>query len=240
MDYKYNGIILSKIDIAEVDRIYNIYTLEAGKIRVIGKGTRNPNAKLAGSLEPVTYSEIYISRTKGMGKITGAIVLDNFSRLKADYEYLARIFYVFGVLEKIITNEEKDEKIFELLLNYLRILEKLTEKDKEKEKVEIITLGFIFKLLDSAGYGLNMENCVRCGAKLKPENNFFSAPSGGVVCPGCADFSAKKVNIESATIKLIRIFLGNRLENFTKISASKTDIKNTRLIAGEMVRWIVG
>jgi DNA repair protein RecO len=135
MDYKYNGIILSKIDIAEVDRIYNIYTLEAGKIRVIGKGTRNPNAKLAGSLEPVTSAEIYVSRTKGLGKITGAIVSDNFSRLKSDFEYLAKVFYVFGILEKIITNEEKDEKVFALLLDYLKILEKMADKKGEKEKI---------------------------------------------------------------------------------------------------------
>ena len=38
MEYKYNGIILGKNDIAETDRIYSIYTREAGKIRVLGKG----------------------------------------------------------------------------------------------------------------------------------------------------------------------------------------------------------
>jgi hypothetical protein len=85
-----------------------------------------------------------------------------------------------------------------------------------------------------------MENCVKCGARLKPENNFFSAPSGGVLCSGCADLSAKKVKIENASIKLIRLFLKNKIENFTKISILEKDIINTKLIAGEMVKWIVG
>ena len=48
MDYKYNGIILSKKDVAETDRIYSIYTREAGKIRVLGKGVRNPTLNWQG------------------------------------------------------------------------------------------------------------------------------------------------------------------------------------------------
>lgn len=239
MEYKYNGIILSKNDIAETDRIYNIYTQEAGKIRVLGKGTRNPNAKLAGSLESVTHSEIYISRTRGMGKITGAIVLDNFSRLKSNYEFLARAFRVFSIIEKIITNEEKDENIFFLILGYLKISDDLAAEGNNYEKTDIITLGFIFKLLSFSGYGLNMEKCVKCGKKLLPDGNFFSAQHGGIFCSGCASNGAKKIRISSASIKLIRIFLANKLENFSKISASPVDVKNTDLIAKEMIRWVV-
>lgn len=239
MDYKYHGIILSKNDIAETDRIYNIYTLESGKIRALGKGTRNPNAKLAGSLEPATYSEIYVSRTRGMGKITGAIVSDNFSVLKSDFESLAEIFRVFGIVEKIITNEEKDEAVFELLLEYLKILEKIVLKG-EKEKIGIVTLGFIFKLLDFSGYGMNTDNCARCNKKLLPEDNFFSARSGGFFCPKCATNGERRIGTKSAAIKLIRIFLSNKISNFGKISASAEIIKNSKNVADEMMRWIAG
>lgn len=238
MDYKYHGIILSKNDIAETDRIYNIYTLESGKIRALGKGTRNPNAKLAGSLEPVTNAEIFISRTKGLGKITGAIVSDNFSVLKSDFESLSEIFRVFGMVEKIITNEEKDEAVFELLLGYLRTLEQIAKKG-EKEKRGIVTLGFIFKLLDFSGYGMNTDNCARCNKKLLPEDNFFSARSGGFFCPKCATNGERRIGTKSAAIKLIRIFLSNRLENFRKISVSAADLKNAGQISKEMTRWII-
>ena len=36
MEYKYTGIILNKRDVGETDRIYSIYTLEGGKIRMQG------------------------------------------------------------------------------------------------------------------------------------------------------------------------------------------------------------
>ncbi|HLN19163.1 MAG TPA: DNA repair protein RecO, partial [Patescibacteria group bacterium] len=215
-------------------------TLEAGKIRILGKGTRNPNAKLAGSLEPLTFSEIYISKSRGMGKITGAIVLDNFSSLKSDFDSLAGVFSVFSIIEKIITNEEKDEKIFSLLLNYLKIAESLAAREKKSEKIDILTLGFVFKLLNFSGYGLNMEKCVKCSQKLKPEYNYFSAQYGGVFCCQCANGGAKRISISSGSIKLIRIYLSNKLENFSKISVAGAEIKNADLIAREMVGWIVG
>ena len=251
MEYKYQGIILGKYDVAEVDRIYSIYTKEAGKIRVLGKGTRNPNAKLAGSLEPLTSVELFISRTRGLGKITGVIVADNFSRIKADWSIMARVFYIFGILDRIITQEEKDERIFGLVLQYLETLEKgsgtffAAKKvpdpiNHSEEKMDVLTLGFLFKLLGLLGYGLNMENCVRCGSRLAPEKNYFSAASGGVFCQKCSGTTNTKIGINSATIKLIRLFEKNKIESLVKLSVSQDDIRNAKAIAGEMVKWIIG
>lgn len=255
MDYKYNGIILSKFDIAEVDRLYNIYTLESGKIRILGKGVRNPNAKLAGQLEPVTYSEIFIAKTRGRGKITGAIAVNNFLNIKFDYAAMKQVFYVFGILDKTMAEEERDEKIFYLVLGYLETLEKLCsgqenvkedvalprlyEKEMEN-KIDILTLGFLFKLLDFTGYKINVEKCMDCGAKLKDEPNFFSAERGGFLCPSCRRGISRGVKSTGGAIKLVRLFLKNDIKNFAKISAPETDVRNIKVIAGEMMKWVVG
>jgi recombinational DNA repair protein (RecF pathway) len=83
-----------------------------------------------------------------------------------------------------------------------------------------------------------MERCVGCAQKLTPENNYFSATSGGIFCSQCAGFSGQKVKITSGTIKLIRLFLKNKINNLVKLTVSRDDIRNTKVIAGEMVRWI--
>ena len=138
MDYKYQGIILSKFDVAEVDRLYNIYTLETGKIRILGKGVRNANAKLAGQLEPLTYSEIFIAKTRGRGKITGAIAVNNFLLIKSDLAATKQAFYVFSILDRMIAEEERDERIFRLVIKYLEALEKMAGLlDREEEKIDI-------------------------------------------------------------------------------------------------------
>jgi len=239
MEYRYQGIILSKYDIAEVDRFYVVFTRETGKIRAVGKGVRNPDAKLAGNLEPVTLSEISISRTKGRGKITGAIAANNFLAIKSNYHAMARVFYIFGIIEKMITDEEKDERVFDLILNFLKTLDDSVLKGGSEEKIDVLTLGFLFQLLHILGYGLNMECCIKCNEKLLPENNYFSAAAGGVFCRECANPTGRKVKINSGTIKLIRLFVKNKIQSFTKLTVSKEDISNSKVVVGEMVRWII-
>ena len=245
MNFKYNGIILNKFDIGETDRLYAIYTLEAGKIRTKAIGVKKPNAKLAGSLEPVTFSEIFLARGRGRGNITGAITLNNFLAIKSEISALQKIFYVFGIFNRLITDEEKDEKMFSLLLSYLEAMDKLCQDEAvprlyDENKSDIVTLGFLFKLLERLGYGIEVEKCVKCGSKLEPEGNYFSPEPGGVVCPNCAAGNGKKISINSHAIKLIRIFLKNKVENFGKISVKKEDIKNLKIIANEEINWIIG
>ncbi|HPN96789.1 MAG TPA: DNA repair protein RecO [Candidatus Moranbacteria bacterium] len=238
MDFKYQGIIISKKDIAEVDRIYVIYTLEAGKISIIGKGVRNPNAKLAGNLEPVTYSEIFVARTRGKGKITGAIAINNFLPVKENYSAIRKVFYVFGILEKMITQEEKDEELFGLLLSYLEKMEKAGRENSE-EVMDILTVGFILKMADNLGYKINVESCVGCGKNLSPEGNYFSARSGGILCDHCQEESEGKIKVTAGAIKLIRLFLKNKMENLGKIRASGEDINSAKRVANELLKWII-
>jgi DNA repair protein RecO (recombination protein O) len=238
MDFKYQGIILSKKDIGETDRIYAILTLESGKIRVLAKSARRTNAKLAGSLEPVTYSEIFVAKSKGLGKITGALTINNFSKIKSDLESLEQAAYVFKILEKMVPEQEKDEKVFNLMLDYLSVLEKLNEKETNGKK-EILTAGLLFKLLGELGYRIEAEKCLSCGKKLKPESNYFSPTRGGILCANCASAAKEKIKITSDSIKFIRIFLENKIANLTKLHSSKEGLRNLKAVIEEFLSWIV-
>lgn len=239
MEYKFQAIILSKIDIAETDRIYSAYSKEAGKIRLLAKGVRKPNAKLAGNLEPITFSEIFMIKNRGMGKITGAQATENFLSLKENIFALEKVFYIFRVLNRLISEEEKDEKIFALLLGYLQLLDKFSLEKEENLKIEILTFGAIFKLMHCLGYGLQMKNCAHCQGKLQAGENYFSAERGGVLCKECVSFERKKIKISDESIKLIRIFLDNKIENLSKIRVEKKSLDNLKIIANEAVGWVM-
>lgn len=245
MNYKYNGIILNKFDIGETDRLYTIYTREAGKIRAKAIGVKKPNAKLAGNLEPLTYAEIFMAKGKGRGNITGAIAINNFLNIKSDISALQKVFYVFGIFGRLVTEEERDEKIFELLSDYLEAMDKLVGKenqgnrDDSGNKWDIITLGFSFKLLDSLGYKIEVKKCLKCGKKLVAENNYFSGELGGTVCKSCSQEARNKIKISNEAIKLVRIFLNNKLENLVKINISKKDITNLKIVFVQTMEWMV-
>ena len=238
MDYKYNAIILGKYDIAEIDRIYTLYTLEAGKIRVIGKGVRRPNAKLAGNLEPITQAEIFMAKTRGTGKITGAIVTNNFNLIKSDLVLAENVFYALRTFVSLIHDQEEDENIFRLLENFLESIEGLGRSTDTKEKAKLITLGFLYKLLGELGYKLEAERCANCSQKLKPDGNYFSAAQGGVLCAKCQEQESRKLAINSESIKLLRIFLKNKIKNLGKLKVSQQEIRTLSVILKDFLQWV--
>ena len=240
MEYKYTGIILSKRDVGETDRIYTIYTFEMGKIRVLAKGVRRAKARLAGYLEPITQAEIFIAKTKGLGKITGSIVSNNFPYIKSNIESMKQVFYVFKNLERIISEQSRDENIAGLLRDYLEVMDNLSAEEniKNANKRNILTLGFLYKLLSELGYQVEADRCVKCEKRLIPQENFFSAQRGGVLCLSCASQESQKIKINDASVKLIRIFLKNKLPSLIKIDASDKDINQIKIIFSDFLGWV--
>jgi DNA repair protein RecO (recombination protein O) len=242
MDYKYQAIVLGKNDISETDRIYTLYTKEEGKIRVVGKGVRRPGAKLTGFLETLTAGEFFVAKNRGLGKITGAITTQNFVSIKNDYEMLARIFEIFKIFQKFITEQEKDEGAFKLLSDYLEEIERLLEIEHENisDKADILTLGFELKLFSLMGYRFQVGRCVLCGNRLAPGGNYFSIEKGGAVCFACSARIDKKMSMSDGAIKMIRLFMTNEVGNFVKLRTGKEDIKNLKRIIAQAVLWLAG
>jgi len=238
MDYKYNAIILEKRDVGEADRLYTFYAKESGRTKALGKGVRRPNAKLAGNLEPITQSEIFIAKSRGLGKITGAISVENFPHIKTDIEALEKIGAVFKVFNKIVGEQEQDENIFAILLGFLKGMEKLSSEENGANKMDILVLGFLFKLLSEMGYRLEVERCVHCAKKLEPADNYFSPAKGGVLCRDCHQQESKRIKISPEAIKLIRIFLKNKMESLAKLQVAQKDVNNLKIVAQEAVNWL--
>ncbi|MDO8529525.1 MAG: DNA repair protein RecO [bacterium] len=238
MDYKYTGIILGKKDVGETDRIYSIYTLESGKIRVLAKGVRKANAKLAGFLENFTLAEIFIAKNQGMGKITGSLVLNTFSGIKNNLEAIRSVFESVEILSKLLKEDNHDQKVFQLLREYLETTNQLAD-EKNQDKVDVISQGFLFRLFDELGYKIEIGRCTACGERLKESDNFFDCEQGGVICASCSSKISGKIKINLNSIKIIRIFFQNSLKSLAKLRAEKKDLDNLKLISREFLKWIV-
>lgn len=248
MEYKYAGIILSKKDVGETDRLYNIYTLENGKIKALAKGIRKANAKLAGFLENYILADITVVKNQGIGKITSSIIENNFSRIRSDVDVIISLSKNINRLEKLTEWDSPDAQIFNLLKVYLETLDSIVGKP---EKIEIINLGFIFKLYDSLGYKLNVQNCASCSEKLKIDKNYFSAEQGGVICAECyekmlhsensvmgQDNKRSNVKISDNAIKLLRLFFNNDIKSLPKIKITGKEIRELNHIAEDFFHWI--
>ena len=235
MELKYTGIILSKKDVGEADRIYGIYTIEAGKIQAKAVGVRKQNAKLAGALENFTLADITVIKKNGTGKITSSIVENNFSNIRSNLDSIASAFETVGIFNGLVRTGEKDEKIFNLLKDYLEA----ANAEDGKDKIKITSLGFIFQLLDFLGYKIEVGRCANCGAELKSAANFFSAGQGGIICQSCASGLKNVLPISVNAIKLARLFLTNNLKSLAKLRAGEKEIGELKLVSKLFLDWIV-
>ena len=202
---KLTALILSSRDAGEFDRIYTLYTRESGLMRVVGRGVRKPAAKLAGHLEPGTLSEVYVARSRGMGQITSAITISNFESVRNNFEKLEESLKILRFFARNFSEEEKDERIFDLLGDFLGALGNLENRDYREG---ILTEAFWWKLFDFLGHRPQIMKCMRCDEKLEEKGrSFFSAALGGTLCEKCARHGVIPAEITLNQIKLLRIIL---------------------------------
>ena len=237
MEYKYTGIILGKRDIGETDRIYNVYTLEQGKISAIARGVRKSKSKLAGHLENYYLVDLTVMRNRGMGNIASSIVENNFKKIRNDFDSLEKVFRVSKAFNRLINDQEKDVNTFFLFLDYLEALDKISDSPDEVQK-NLITQGFIFKLLDCLGYKIELNRCVKCEGKLSRSRNFFDYNLGGAVCKDCARGANDVLSISNNSIKIIRIFFQNKISNLAKLKINSKESKELNHISQTFIKWI--
>jgi DNA repair protein RecO (recombination protein O) len=147
MLYKTQGIIIKKTNLGEFDKLITVYSKDFGKIVVKGRAVRKNQAKLKGHLELFLYSHLMIAPGRGLDIITGAETIEGFPYLHQSLSSLAATYYLSELIDKLIAGPEKDENIWQLLLNSFQAL------DQEKQDIKSVISNFENKILEFLGYG---------------------------------------------------------------------------------------
>ncbi len=238
MEYRYNSIVLGKKEVGETDRLYTLYTQEQGKIRVMAKGVRKPEAKLAGQLENLSLVLVIINKTKGMGRVTAAVADDVFGALREEYEILLMVSQCLSILEKFVDMEEPDEALFTLSKEYLTQANTLAEEGKA-ERVRLLSQVFLFQLFSHLGYHIETHMSVQSGVKLKAgERHFFSPKAGGVLTEAESREFKESFYIQENTIKLMRLFATNDLRPCMKIQVNEQDMRELEMVTRRFADWV--
>ncbi|MFQ6002216.1 MAG: DNA repair protein RecO [Candidatus Zixiibacteriota bacterium] len=180
---KTEAIVLKGLKFGDTSKIVTLYTKDYGKIKVMAKGIRKPQSRLAGTLE--TFFHIHIVFYK---KLTTEIYLLSQSEIIRPFLKIPKGFsrYAFAsgaleLLDKLITGEEPNPEIFDLTLKTLSFMESCSTKSLEKS-----FLFFAFRLADFLGYKPKFDRCISCGKAVSEKLILFSPEKGGIICQRCA------------------------------------------------------
>ena len=159
------GIVLTRTNFGEADRILTMLSPDFGKLRLIAKGVRRERSKLAGGIELFSVSNITF--IKGRGEIDTLIstrLIQHYGNIVTDIQRVQLGYELIKLLNKA-TEDNVNEEYFELLKSTFRDLDRLTINEN------LIRIWFYAQLLRLDGHSPNLRTDP-IGQKLEMGQNF--------------------------------------------------------------------
>ncbi|MBO4862973.1 MAG: DNA repair protein RecO [Eubacterium sp.] len=167
------GIILDTSLLKEYDKRLVILTAEQGRIVVFANGARRKNSQFTAVSQRFVMGSFTLHPGKNAYTLVSADVEENFIDLSYDIERMAYASYACEAAGAF--TEEGVGAKDELNLLYVTFKALLAGR----QDMRLIKTIFDFKLLDIAGFGLQMEHCVKSG---ETENlHHISLKDGGLI-----------------------------------------------------------
>lgn len=191
------GIVLSRTNFGEADRIITMLTPDHGKVRLMAKGVRKIKSKLAGGIElfsvsQITYipgkSDIHTLISSRLTKHYGNIVHD-ITRTMLGYELLKRI--------NRATEDATEPEYFELIQQTLQTLDGTLSE-------QLLELWFDAQLLKISGHQPNLVTDIQ-GNRLQADQLYtfdfdsmtFAQADNGILTPAHIKFLRLVFGVES-------------------------------------------
>jgi DNA repair protein RecO (recombination protein O) len=185
------------MDLGEADRLLTLFTPLEGKVKAIAKGVRRPGSKKSGHLEPFTRTRLMLARGRNLDIITQAEAVDYFPNLQSDLERLGAAAYIIELIDRFTVEDGGTEPLYDLLLAALVQLD-------AGAPLASLARYFELRMLDLVGYRPQLFECVNCHQSIKPEDQFFSASAGGILCPSCGQRHQEADRISLDALKVLR------------------------------------
>jgi DNA repair protein RecO (recombination protein O) len=195
--YRTEAIVLRRHDLGETDRILTLYSRDYGKIRVVAKGVRKPSSRKAGHVELFVRADVLVARGRSLDVLTQVEMIDAFQPLRTDLVRATYAAHVVELLDAFTEDADENVALYGLLASGLRWISETGDLRRTARYYEL-------HLLDLAGYRPELFQCVVCGEPIKPQNQFFSAADGGVVCPRCSHERPRARRLSLNALKVLR------------------------------------
>lgn len=148
--YHTPGLILGSVASGEANRLFRIFTKELGFISASAQGVRFLKSKLRYGLQDFSFCEMSLVRGRESWRVTGAVKRENlFETLRESPDMRAVFARVFSLLERLLSGEEKNERLWNYLEEAMRFA---TLKKQPAEMVRNFEYILVLRVLACLGY----------------------------------------------------------------------------------------
>ena len=171
------GIVLSRRDYQEADRIISVLTPEQGKVSLIAKGVRRPKSKLAAGIELFSVSELtYLPGRSDLKTLVSSRLVKHYENIVKDIHRTMLGYDFLKYLSKVIEETAGGE--------YFDLLQAATAGlDNFELPAEVVEIWFNMQLLQMTGHAPNLKTDT-AGAPLEKGKSYIFSFDDMTFTPG--------------------------------------------------------
>jgi DNA repair protein RecO (recombination protein O) len=139
------GIVISRKNYGEADRVLLIFSKHYGKMFLLAKGVRKPKSRKRGHIE--IFSQVKYSFTKNdhFVLMNEAELIDSYDEIRISLQKTSLAYYFIEIIGKILQEDERQELLYQILITYLNLL-------KTSHRLKDLRLNYIYDVLVNLGY----------------------------------------------------------------------------------------
>lgn len=192
-----SALLLGRVEYGDADLIVTLFTEERGRLSALARGARRSQKRFQGSLEPFHTLRVELgAHPRGeLFKLHSSSIECSRDALVSNLDALTQGGRALKWLRLCAPAGAHEPALWQATCS---LLDRLADKGL-LEQTDGLLGGYGIRLLELLGWGLNFQNCVRCGKQCPQERSSWVSPEhGGLMCGGCGGGPFKLSAVERA------------------------------------------
>lgn len=143
--FKTEAVVLKKKDLLNRDVLISLFTQDLGRLTVFAKGVKKITSRRSPHLQTGNLINVLVSHKNDHYYLQETELVSGFSELKSQENKVKALYLMLFVIEKLLPENQKEIKTYNLIKNFLIDLTKLTNP-------KLITVKYLNNIVIQLGY----------------------------------------------------------------------------------------
>jgi DNA repair protein RecO (recombination protein O) len=195
-------------------------------VSAVAKGAKRNRSKFLSTTLQFCFGDYVLFKGKNLYTINESTLNDSFQELLSDLESITYASYLCELVDMCMIDEESNRELFKEFVSAFYLM-----KNKAVD-FKLLARGMEIKLLEAAGYGLDLETCSICGRKINT-SSFINVKYSGGICSECN--KVEGMHISNTGYNILKYLTKTSISNIYKLTISEENSNEIYKILSALV-----
>ena len=210
------SVVLARSDYSETSLVVKLLVRGCGKLRLLAKGAKRPRSPMRGlDIAEIGAAAFIDKGPDRLGILTGWSPAKRLPALRTSLARLGAAYRILELADAAIDEREPNEDVFDLVVDSL-------EAAAAMDAPGLLVLAVEARVLELAGYGIDLETCAGCGAPVPKGRQAVTlvADEGGLYCGRCRRAGPGARKLSAGALATLRALKGADVKKVARLTAS--------------------